>query len=240
MDGLAADRHILDWDETDVHNWLSSLGYSQYEPQIREHKIQGDSLCELDSDGLKSLGITTIGQRLSMLKAIYQVKLAHNVPMDETHYVPPSEAPERVENVNVEKLHSIVKDQAHRLRSLEEDNRNLTSTLQSFVEEFNNIRTSFGRTVRYNALWKREHHLKTMFRMMLLVPFVDNPHSSGHNSSSHKSRQPKQKLLNLRMHLLNEQNMISLVIAGILDHLRYLSIRKRLQRDRDPTNQHQS
>jgi len=35
MDGLAADRHILDWDEVDVHNWLSSLGYPQYERQIR-------------------------------------------------------------------------------------------------------------------------------------------------------------------------------------------------------------
>jgi len=35
MEGLAADRHILDWDESDVHNWLSSLGYPQYESQIR-------------------------------------------------------------------------------------------------------------------------------------------------------------------------------------------------------------
>ena len=35
MQGPAADRHILDWDETDVHSWLSSLGYPQYESQIR-------------------------------------------------------------------------------------------------------------------------------------------------------------------------------------------------------------
>ena len=54
-----------------------------------EHKIQGDSLCELDSEGLKSLGITTIGQRLSILKSIYQIKLAQDVPIDESHYVPP-------------------------------------------------------------------------------------------------------------------------------------------------------
>ncbi|KAH9479495.1 Protein STE50 [Psilocybe cubensis] len=145
MDGLAADRHILDWDETDVHNWLSSLGYRQYESQIREHKIQGDSLCELDSDGLKSLGITTIGQRLAILKAIYQVKLAQNVPIQEHHYVPPSEAPERVENINVEKLHSIVKDQAQRLRTLEEENRSLSTALKTFVDEFNTIRASSGR-----------------------------------------------------------------------------------------------
>lgn len=94
-----------------------------------EHKVKGDTLCHLKAEDLKALGITTIGQRLSILKAIYLVKLAHNVPMDETHYVPPcessffgwlriysttvppAEAPERVENINMDKLHSIVKDQ---------------------------------------------------------------------------------------------------------------------------------
>ena len=33
---------------------------------------------------------------------------------------------------------------AQRLRALEEDNRNLTMTMQFFVEEFNNIRSSHG------------------------------------------------------------------------------------------------
>jgi hypothetical protein len=43
----------------------------------------------LDSEGLKSLGIATIGQRLAILKSVYNVKLAHNVPIEEEHYVPP-------------------------------------------------------------------------------------------------------------------------------------------------------
>jgi len=75
-----------------------------------------------------------------------------------------AEASGRVENINIQKLHSIVKDQgisilflrqrkvvdnmeAERLRTLEEDNRNLTDTLQSFVEEFNILRSSSGRPV---------------------------------------------------------------------------------------------
>ena len=74
-----------------------------------------------------------------------------------------AEAFERVENISVEKLHSIVKTQgmlddlielplyfgytnspfvAHRLRALEENIRNLTTTMQFFVEEFNSIRSS--------------------------------------------------------------------------------------------------
>jgi hypothetical protein len=35
MDPPPIDRHILDWDESDVHNWFSTLGYPQYERQIR-------------------------------------------------------------------------------------------------------------------------------------------------------------------------------------------------------------
>ena len=58
-----------------------------------EHKVKGDTLCHLKAEDLKALGITTIGQRLSILKAIYLVKLAHNISMDESHYVPPCELP---------------------------------------------------------------------------------------------------------------------------------------------------
>jgi hypothetical protein len=54
----------------------------------QEHRILGDALCLLDSDGLKAVGVSTIGQRLSILKAVYNLKLAHNVPIDADHYVP--------------------------------------------------------------------------------------------------------------------------------------------------------
>jgi hypothetical protein len=43
----------------------------------------------LDQDALKSVGVSTIGQRLAILKAIYQTKLAHNIPLDPDGYVPP-------------------------------------------------------------------------------------------------------------------------------------------------------
>lgn len=46
----------------------------------------------LDSEGLKSIGVTTIGQRLAILKAVYLVKVAHNVTIEAEHYVPPCES----------------------------------------------------------------------------------------------------------------------------------------------------
>jgi hypothetical protein len=84
-----------------------------------------------------------------------------------------AEAPERVEGLSVESLHSMIKDQGklifplapviislenhsgQRIRNLEEDNRNLNNTLQSFLEEFNHIRSSLPRSVRRNPISTR-------------------------------------------------------------------------------------
>jgi bZIP factor len=35
MDIANGEHNILDWDEDQVHRWLSSLGFSQYEAQIK-------------------------------------------------------------------------------------------------------------------------------------------------------------------------------------------------------------
>lgn len=56
---------------------------------MAEHRISGDILCMIDSETLKTIGITTIGQRLSILKAVYNLKVAHNIPLDVDDYVPP-------------------------------------------------------------------------------------------------------------------------------------------------------
>ncbi|KAJ6581177.1 hypothetical protein B0H19DRAFT_1207210 [Mycena capillaripes] len=138
------DHNIVDWDEDDVHTWLSSLGFSQYESQIKEHSITGEVLCLLNADSLKAVGVATIGQRVSILKAVYQLKLAHNVPIDPDSYVPPSEASERLEGLSLDKLHVMIKDQATRLHHLEEENRHLNHTLQLFVEDFNALRSSLA------------------------------------------------------------------------------------------------
>ena len=51
----------------------------------------------MDADTLKSVGIATIGQRLNILKAVYMIKLAQNVPFEQDDYVPPSEVEGRSE-----------------------------------------------------------------------------------------------------------------------------------------------
>ena len=64
---------IKQWDENDVHAWLTSLGYPQYGSQIRgasiphhrlsppllthfvEHGISGDVLCLMDAESLEEI-----------------------------------------------------------------------------------------------------------------------------------------------------------------------------------------
>lgn len=67
------------------HNLISPCPHISHP----EHGITGEVLCLLNADSLKSVGVSTIGQRLAILKAVYQVKLAHNVPIDPDAYVPP-------------------------------------------------------------------------------------------------------------------------------------------------------
>ncbi|KIM43974.1 hypothetical protein M413DRAFT_433200 [Hebeloma cylindrosporum] len=125
----------------------------------------------LDSEALKSLGVTSIGHRLAILKHIYQVKLAHNVPIEAHQYAPPceliylttllpahsnwpAEPPGCVENINLQ-IHSIVQDQAQRLTTLEENNWNLNNTLQSFMEELEVLRPPWGQPDEVLSLTRR-------------------------------------------------------------------------------------
>lgn len=47
----------------------------------------------LDAEALKDVGIATIGQRLAILKGVYNLKLAQGIPIEPDHYVPPCKIP---------------------------------------------------------------------------------------------------------------------------------------------------
>jgi hypothetical protein len=42
----------------------------------------------MDADSLKELGLS-VGQRLNVLKSVYLVKLAHDIPIGDDDYIPP-------------------------------------------------------------------------------------------------------------------------------------------------------
>ena len=53
-----------------------------------ENEIVGEALVALQHDDLKYMGITSVGHRLTILKSVYDVKKAQDVPIENDHYVP--------------------------------------------------------------------------------------------------------------------------------------------------------
>lgn len=45
----------------------------------------------MDHEHLKDMGIRSVGQRLAILKAVYQLKVAHEIPIEPDAYIPPCE-----------------------------------------------------------------------------------------------------------------------------------------------------
>lgn len=55
---------------------------------IIEEAITGDALMALLHSDLKEMGITSIGHRLTILKAVYDLKLKQHLPIEPDDYVP--------------------------------------------------------------------------------------------------------------------------------------------------------
>lgn len=53
-----------------------------------ENEIVGEALVALLHDDLKSMGISSVGHRLTILKSVFDVKKAQDVPIESDHYVP--------------------------------------------------------------------------------------------------------------------------------------------------------
>src|SRR5262252_7254716 len=54
----------------DVAEWLRQLGLEQYAPAFRENGIDGRVLPDLTAEDLKDLGVSLVGHRRLLLKAI--------------------------------------------------------------------------------------------------------------------------------------------------------------------------
>src|SRR5246127_1021952 len=57
-------------DRMDIGGWLRGLGLERYEQAFRKNEIDLRVLPELTADDLKELGVTAIGHRRLLLKAI--------------------------------------------------------------------------------------------------------------------------------------------------------------------------
>lgn len=124
MEGDAMpDGPISEWDAEGVVDWLSSLGLGKYREALLENDISGEALIRLGHDELRELGISSVGHRLSILKHVYEIKMAHDVPMDPDDYIPVSADDHETNKVatqhDIQRLIGIVKKRDERILEAE-------------------------------------------------------------------------------------------------------------------------
>lgn len=66
---------LLGWNAWDVAGFLSDIGLAQHIEAFSDAQIDGESLSVLDTEMLVDLGVTSVGQRIRLLRAVYDVKL---------------------------------------------------------------------------------------------------------------------------------------------------------------------
>nr|KAJ3420396.1 Adaptor for signal transduction [Polyrhizophydium stewartii] len=76
------------WTADQVAAWMASLGLRGHEQVFRDNNITGDILVHADHEMLRELGIAAVGQRIALLKAIYNHKVQSGIPFEEDDYVP--------------------------------------------------------------------------------------------------------------------------------------------------------
>ncbi|KAK2046337.1 SAM domain-containing protein [Colletotrichum somersetense] len=79
---------ISEWTADECADFISTIGLPQYADSFVENEIVGEALVALQHDDLKSMGIASVGHRLTILKSVYDVKKAQDIPIESDHYVP--------------------------------------------------------------------------------------------------------------------------------------------------------
>ncbi|GAA6018502.1 hypothetical protein JCM11491_006426 [Sporobolomyces phaffii] len=138
---LLAQFNLPELDESGVDALFASLGFPQYSSNLIEHGITGEVLIHLDHTALKDVGVHSVGQRLNILKTVYILKLLANIPIEEGHYVPPSEELEDGQ-IPSSQIIALLTERDDRIRNLETEVHNLHAALQNLKEEALNIARS--------------------------------------------------------------------------------------------------
>jgi hypothetical protein len=79
---------ITEWTVEECADFIGTIGLQQYGDRFIENEIVGEALVALQHDDLKSMGIASVGHRLTILKSVYDVKKAQDVPIESDHYLP--------------------------------------------------------------------------------------------------------------------------------------------------------
>ncbi|KAK9324394.1 hypothetical protein V1517DRAFT_53409 [Lipomyces orientalis] len=130
--------YIVGWDVEEVGNWLERIGLWQYQESFAENDITGEVLIHLDHDFLKDLGVSSVGHRLQILKAVYNIKIAQDIHVEAGQFVPLSLSEQEAadhETVDVQRLMKSLEIRDRKIMHAEQEIKRLMDNYQRLRED---------------------------------------------------------------------------------------------------------
>ncbi|RCI07560.1 hypothetical protein L249_1600 [Ophiocordyceps polyrhachis-furcata BCC 54312] len=130
---------MTDWTADECADFIGSIGLPQYADRFVENEIVGEALVALQHDDLKSMGIASVGHRLTILKSVYDVKKAQDLPFESDHYLPMSaDAEAQYATATLKDIRHLVEQlrlRDERMNLLEQDLRRTTDDFRRLRED---------------------------------------------------------------------------------------------------------
>ncbi|KAK9368680.1 hypothetical protein V1509DRAFT_622448 [Lipomyces kononenkoae] len=130
--------YIVGWDVQEVGSWLEQIGLWQYRDSFMENDITGEVLIHLDHDFLKDLGVSSIGHRLQILRAVYNIKIAQDIPIEAGQFIPLSLSEQEAadhETVDVQRLMKSLEIRDRRIMHAEQEIKRLMENYSRLRED---------------------------------------------------------------------------------------------------------
>ncbi|KAF2197341.1 hypothetical protein GQ43DRAFT_381224 [Delitschia confertaspora ATCC 74209] len=172
---------ITEWTEDQTADFLRSIGLPQYAKTFIEEGITGDALVALQHAELKEMGMSSVGHRLTILKAVYEIKVKQHVPIEPDHYVPLSadtsaqDAPPTQDDFA--RVIRVIQARDERIQIAESELRHLKDDLNRVLEDNRKLREEFLTLAR--RLKDSQQPLPTPHEQQLTSP----PANQGSGSS---------------------------------------------------------
>ncbi|KAK3322181.1 protein kinase regulator Ste50 [Apodospora peruviana] len=130
---------ISEWSAEECADFIATIGLEQYSDSFIENEIVGEALVALQHDDLKQMGINSVGHRLTILKSVYDVKKAQDVPIESDHYMPlTAETEAQSSNATLKDIKQLVEQlrlRDERMSLFEQDLRRLTEDFRRLRED---------------------------------------------------------------------------------------------------------
>ncbi|KAK9448459.1 uncharacterized protein V1518DRAFT_395387 [Limtongia smithiae] len=130
--------NVLYWDTADVAVFLEHrLGLPQYAPTFVENDITGEVLIHLSHEFLLDLDVQSVGHRLQILKAVYNLKIAQDLPIDPGEFVPLALAEQDAErdSVDIDRLMKSLEVRDRRIMLAEQEIKRLMDNYARLRED---------------------------------------------------------------------------------------------------------